>query len=568
MAGGFFGGIADLATKKVFGPNARFFPKSWEEHTPPFAARRGDLNPVAGADSYEGAFDEQGVKDQFASFPKPTAAQDAQDEDVMGMLGDESLRKPSPEAPFTSRPGNLSPNQPSDYSKEGITSMLDLKRLGADLSAGKVKNAPGLADQVVGSPKPKPKGSGISNLGPTKDLTGEGLMTRDLPAARNIEGLSGLSELPAARKIEGMSGDSAGGGGVEVQDSEAGEKNPRDWGTLAAKLSVGLADIGNAFGNPRAQVGGGIYEMSKQKLQAQQMDQLKRRQTMWDDAYTTSQQLPQEVLTDPRFAGLAQAKAALDKDMMDGKIDNEKNVSLFLTEQARVKRDLEELGLDVKAKQQLDMEGRLSQGRAEQEAAQTQRIQEILANPTAYSPQEVELARLQMAKREQIFEEDGQQLFMTPTQKAQWDMQRKDREDNLQFRRDSLEMQDATRRFMAEQSAQARRDSLSDRDSARATAALGSMVESGMRRYGKPDEDGNLLNPGEALDASLVENEEAIKQAARAAGVKFAAPGEGGGGPAGALNDSYYEVNGQLFDASNPQETAAALRLLYQLART
>lgn len=487
MPGGFFGNMSDLATKKIFGPNARFFPKSWEEPTPPFAARPGNLSPGGGSNyGYEGVFSPEGIGDQFSTFPKPTAAQEAQDADVAGMLGDESLRKPernlpdlgdeslsrrlpdlgddsiSAPTPFTARPGNLSPDQPSNYSKEGITNMIDLKRLGVDLAAGKVKNAPGLADQIVGSPKPKPKPKASSGFNFTPGPSG---FSSEMGSKLTDINEELPQDLPAAKNIEGMSGDTPGGGGVEVADQEGGDKQPRDWQSIMGMVGIGLTDIGNAFGNPRARQGGAFYDLMKEKLQTQQMNQLKQRQNMWDDAYSTSQSLPQEVLTDPRFAGLAQAKAALDKDMMDGKIDNEKNVSLFLTEQARVKKDLEELGLQNKANQQLDVENRLATGRAEQEAEQTQKAQEIASNPTAYPPAEVEQARLILASRKQIFEEDGQQLHMTPTEYAQWKRQNELADEDRRIRELGITESSNARVEAARLAAEARRDSRGDRQS-------------------------------------------------------------------------------------------------------
>ena len=523
--------LLDAGVQKIFGPSASFWPKSTQGRTPPFVARRGDLNPVAGADTYEGVFDAQGIEDQFARFPKPTAEQEARDADVLSMLGDPKMSKDAPK----------------------LSSAFDLKRLGEDLASGKIKNAPGLADQVVGSPKPSTKGKGITSLA-TRDLTGEGLMTRDLPAARNVEGLSGLRELPAAKNVEGMSGDKPGGGGVEVQDAEGGEeKPPRDWGNIFARIAVGAGDLGNAFGNPRAAIQGGGYQMAKDRLQQQQVAQLKQRHGMWDQAYTEAQQLPPEVLTNPEFASLAQAKAALEKDMMDGKIDNEKNVSTFLTEKARFGRELEQLGIDTKAQQQLGVEAKLAEGRAAQEAQQTQKMQEILANPTAYSPQEVELARLQMAKREQIYEEDGQQLMMTPTQKAQWDQQKQDRADRLEFQKKQLEVQDAYRRYAADASAGARADARDATAAGRRAAMFQGALERSITRRMQKDDEGNPVNAEQAFEGGMLEQMPQMINLARQMGIEFLEPDSMALRP----EDAQYMVAGQRYDS--PLEAARAL---------
>jgi hypothetical protein len=105
--------------------------------------------------------------------------------------------------------------------------------------------------------------------------------------------------------------------------------------------------------------------MGVERLREDQMNALKQRHNMWDTAYKHSQELPPEVLSDPRFSSLAAAKAALDKDMLDGKIDNEKNVSLLLTELARHKNELDQISQDSKVKQQIAGETQLLRGREE-----------------------------------------------------------------------------------------------------------------------------------------------------------------------------------------------------------
>jgi len=99
-----------------------------------------------------------------------------------------------------------------------------------------------------------------------------------------------------------------------------------------------------------------------QRWKDEQMDALKRRHAMWEGTYDMAQKLPSAVLTDPRLSSLASAKQALDKDMMDGKIDNEKNVSNFLTELQRHKADVDALGQAEAIKQQVGMTTGLAKG--------------------------------------------------------------------------------------------------------------------------------------------------------------------------------------------------------------
>lgn len=460
------------------------------------------------------------------STSRPAPAPSLPDDPLV--YGDEEAQQ-SVSKPITSE----SKNRP-------LSSMLDLKALGADLAAGKVKNAPGLADQVVGSSKPPAKKTSKFDFTPGPSGMSESLGSV-MPSLDEERAASAASATPAP---------DAGGGGVETRDVETGsqgeEKAPRDWGTLAAKLSVGLTDIGNAFGNANAKVGGGIYEMSKDKLQQQQIAQLKQRHGMWDQAYQDAQALPAEVLQDPQFASLAQAKAALEKDMLDGKIDNEKNVSTFLTEKARYARDLEQLGIDTKAQQQLGVEAKLSEGRAAQEAAQTQRMQEILANPTAFSPQEVELARLQAAARKQLFEEDGQQLYMTPTEKAQWDQQKQDRQDRLDFQNRQLDVQDSYRRYAADAAAGARSDARDATTMGRRANMFNSALQASIARRLQKDDEGNPANADQAFEGGLVEQMPQMINLARQMGIPYSEPDSMALRP----EDAQYMVAGQRYDSA------------------
>jgi len=259
---------------------------------------------------------------------------------------------------------------------------------------------------------------------------------------------------------------------------------------------------------------------------------------MWESTYRGSQELPPEVLTDPKFASLAQAKAALDKDMQDGKVDNEKNVSTFLTEMMRFKTELKEVQQDSAVAQQLDMEGQLQKGREERG----------LAKP--------------MEKEDYNF--DG-----TPTTRSEYlrlsDVRRRDQLDDERARMLAAE-QAATRKDIAGLNAQGRRDSLDDRDKARSSSALGSMVESSLRRYSKPDpETGEPRPDDQSLAKAFAENAEAIVKAARRNGVEFTLPGEGAALEGG---DNSYVINGRVFNGDDPAEATEALKLLYQLSRT
>ena len=192
-----------------------------------------------------------------------------------------------------------------------------------------------------------------------------------------------------------------GGGGVEVSTPE---KTPKrflgmtgdTWKQIAMGAQRGIR--GYLKGGGWGDIGDGGFTG---KWQQDQIDQLKRRHQMWDTAYQASQGLPPEVLTDPQFAGLAQAKVALDKDMMDGKVDNEKNVSGFLTELARFKPELDTLSLQSKAKTQAAGEGMLQSERIRMGLEEDPTEYNFEGTPTSRSKY-LELAAKRQALEDQI----------------------------------------------------------------------------------------------------------------------------------------------------------------------
>jgi hypothetical protein len=321
-------------------------------------------------------------------------------------------------------------------------------------------------------------------------------------------------------------------------------------------LSVGLSDIGNAVGNPRAAFTPQGVEMAKQRLQASQVDQLQRRHAMWDDAHKQSMALPTEIMTDPRFSGLAQAKAALDKDLMDGKVDNEKNVSNFLTELLRSKKDLEDLQLQTGTEHQLEQEKKLSQGRLAQQEAE---YADIKARAEAGDP----VAQASFSRMAQPFEHDGQTAWMTPaeqlkfrTEDERWDTEQK-------FREKQLEEQMNLRRAQQVDTDAYRRAMLGDRVSARNAALTRGLYDKAMRRRLTLDRRGNPTNDPQIAEIQALQDiTPMLFSMAESSGIRiervpqqggFAMPGlypssQGGGG---------IKINGQLVE--NELEAARIL---------
>jgi hypothetical protein len=193
----------------------------------------------------------------------------------------------------------------------------------------------------------------VRNLNAQPQLTGAAFAS---PAQMDSPGLAQepVTSLGPTRSIS----PSPGFGAASQPPPEA--PAPRDRHSGLKRASILLSDLSRGMSDPRfrAEPGGHVERFKKE-----QVDALARRHDMWDTAFKDSQSLPAELLVDPKFAGLAQAKAALDKDMQDGKVDNEKNVSTFLTELARNRKDLDDYFQQRKISQQVAGEQQLQEAR-------------------------------------------------------------------------------------------------------------------------------------------------------------------------------------------------------------
>jgi hypothetical protein len=322
-----------------------------------------------------------------------------------------------------------------------------------------------------------------------------------------------------------------------------------DWGKILRAANIGFTDMGNALSDNRnAQGGGAIYDLNKAQMAEEQVAKLRTRQSMFDESFKVSQTLPPEVLTDPQFAELKQAKDALDADAADGQIDNEKTVAAFNLAFQRAKHTLLSKEAMRKDTEQLESNKRMAGGNLELALGQRGDLERIAADPTNPMSQ---AAQQELAKQKltdiQSRNVGGQDVSMSAS-----DWAKRDLDVNDPWKKRELDI-----REQGIQSAAAdRRENRADRDAYRSQGALGSMLESSMRRYGKADESGELLNAPEAMAAALVENEDAILQAAQRAGVQV-------GG-----DENIMVVNGRQFAKNDPKQLAAGLQLLYQITRT
>jgi len=409
---------------------------------------------------------------------------------------------------------------------------------------------------------------------PTRDLDVP-MLSGDLPT-RDVDVPLLSADLPAATdRNDTLQVQSAPqGGGEDV------EKTGIPWVDLARLANVGLTDLGNALGNPRARMGGGLYEMNRDYFQTSQMEQLRKRHEMFDDAFKQSQALPSEVLVDERFSGLSAAKAALEKDAADGKIDNEKNVSTFLTEMARSKKDLEQLQLQTQVQNELAQEEKMETARRDRASAVRTQFENIVANPTQYSPDQVRAAQLQLqALKAQDFETmdmGGKPLTLSGSQWAEFEMRKAADERDLEQRNAELSSRekmhreslasDERNRAQAEKTRQSMFEHRAGRDAARTTT---SAVAAGYRRaldtLKRNQQEGKSVDPKaeqEAYASELLNNGDAIMNAAQQSGVSVRKLDNLGMGNS---EDETYEINGDQYNMRDTNQRIEALSLLMQL---
>lgn len=314
-------------------------------------------------------------------------------------------------------------------------------------------------------------------------------------------------------------------------------KAPTNWGNVASRAGIALSGIAQSL-NPRAYNEPGGVQDARQRLQADQMAQLEQRHKMWGLAFDDSQSLPPEVLQDPQFATLAQAKAALDKDMMDGKVDNEKNVSMFLTELARYKPQLDQLSLLSKARNQAAGEGLL----------QTEREKLGVAEAKDYNFEGTPVTRTEYLRNA---------------------ADRQTRQENNARSEANVKEAAEARRFAASEAAAARKfaagEADKDRDIARTAAAARqagitarALINNSAKQYAVPDPENQakrIVTEDSVADAVMA-NKLGLMEAARNAGINVVDKSMGFG------DQRELNVNGKQF---GPDEEEDAMMYIYQL---
>lgn len=300
---------------------------------------------------------------------------------------------------------------------------------------------------------------------------------------------------------------------------------PHDWGKIAQMASIGFSSLGSALGGRVKADPGVVNQMMAQQYQQDQQDQLQRRHGMWDLAFKQSQELPPQIIADPKFASLAQAKAALEADMQDGKVDNEKNVSLFLTELARFKPELDQLAIDTKVQQQVGMEGKLQKGR--------------------------EAAGLAMPMEQQDFNFEGTPVTRTEFLKLS-DIRRQKDEAN-QTRLDIAKENAEARKFAASEGAANRAAMMRAQDADRVGSAVRQTFQQNMQRFYKADPfTGEFPEEGKTRQRALVSMKDMLFEGAGRSGYRVQEPNM--------INGWQWQVNDKTF---SPDEAGTSEMLEY-----
>jgi hypothetical protein len=288
---------------------------------------------------------------------------------------------------------------------------------------------------------------------------------------------------------------------------------------IKAAAATGLSFLGEGASD----FAGGFAEGSLRDLQIRQNEKLKRRQRSWEDAYTDARSIPSSVLENPAMSELAEAHKALLKDMEDGKVDNEKNISNFLMLKSQYADDIEQAKMDKQLEQEQIYEDRKFVENIERQTQQMGRWMEIDndPDPSKYSPEDIRMAQQKVSEGGRMVDTERGPMFMTPQQEMQYDdmiTRRKQAEEDRQFNRSSTNR----RISLAEKSLEQRGEEAVTRRGERQTASAAravdqSIAQSLQRAYKDYMEGGGDPSQGfneqKAQDMALAEQAQTIEAA-------------------------------------------------------
>ena len=276
---------------------------------------------------------------------------------------------------------------------------------------GSLQDIRGGSSQALNPPPSGPGGPSILPAG--KDRTSLGLLT---PTASGVQNTgAGVHE-----QNEPLD--------MNFAERDAPEKKGSFWTSdaftdrmqIAGSALLG-AGIGKLTGLGGTAVGGYAGAAGVKDFQQKQQEQLARRHKLFEDVYGQVNALPAEIYTTPGMEGLAQAAEAVRKDMADGKVDNEKNLSLFLTEKAKYGTELNDIETNKKIEEQGKIQDALFQQDVQRKEQRALQLRALLQDPMA-SPQEKEQAQAE--------------LFEIDKVRQEFQMRKASQEDEMRHRRE------------------------------------------------------------------------------------------------------------------------------------
>jgi hypothetical protein len=301
-------------------------------------------------------------------------------------------------------------------------------------------------------PAPKPAGnpgSGITPQGSEEDVADEYRLRSQMPPSMDDLQIS-PPPIPSFSSVQ-SSGEAGGAAGVQNTGQESGYTNKHvldnqeeearpgffksDQFKNIANMGMGLLGgaLGGALsGNWRAgMAGGGAVQLAD--FQQKQKDMLDRRHKAWESAYNEAAALPADIHTTPGMEEVAKAQQALMKDLQDGKVDNEQNLTNFLKVKAMYGGDIEKMTMDRKLADQKRMEDEKFQNDAMRKSQRAESLQAIVADPMTPEPQkQAAMAELATIRQDLEIQKDRD-----ATREATIENQRRDDE----YRRASLGVQ-------------------------------------------------------------------------------------------------------------------------------
>jgi hypothetical protein len=333
-----------------------------------------------------------------------------------------------------------------------------------------------------------------------------------------------IEDIPSPDVPESAAGDTAEAiDKIPEQDEDPGYFQ-KLWRDSKGDLIKAAAATGLSFlGEGASDFAGGFAEGSLRDLQIRQGEKLKRRQRSWEDAYTEARSIPSSVLENPAMSELAEAHKALLKDMEDGKVDNEKNISNFLMLKSQYGDDIEQAKMDKKLEQEQVYEDRKFSENIERQTQQMGRWMEIANNPdpSKYSPEEIQMAQQKVSEGGRMVDTERGPMFMTPQQEMQYDdmiTRRKNAESDRQFNRTSTNR----RISLAEKGVEQRGEEViarrGERQTASAARAVDASIAQSLARAQKDYFEGGGdpeagFNEQKALDMALAQEAQTIEAA-------------------------------------------------------